>query len=716
MVVQGIIRPPPEIRAVADKTASFVAKNGRGFETRIMNSAKGKTPKFAFLHESSPFHAYYEDRIVFYSNGGVDEEKKEEGVTDTKQSDQAGEGSVVKQEQDQAVSGPASDGKEKMMARKAKSIVDPVARALLAQRSRIQKVLESESNEEQLSSEQNDESSASTEKDILIPPQQKYNVLLAPNNISLAQLEVIKLTAQFAALNGKNGSFLRDLTVREWNNPFWGFLQPRHSHYAYFTQLIELYRRLLQEAVLIYDIEMKQRSNDIRGNQISLLEIAKIKDVVGLDGGAEEQDNIKSQIDLIQNTAGDVYKCLEYSAYHAEYDRFHEEKRRKELESMEGSGGLGGTARIDWHDFVVVETINFHVDEVVESLPPPPPPLPDSLKSDEMQAKEAARDMEESSDEDEEGESIKVVEGYTPKVVSSQAKFSSESMTHVIDPITKKSIAISDMTEHMRIQLLDPKWAAEKAKFLEKQKESNLVGGDEIARNMMTFAKGRTDFFGTTALEDEESRKRFEANNAAYVEPQMPQPRPAITTAASSMNTAFPTHAKPELVAPDAKRLKLETTSAYGNVPIPPIQPFMVPPPPPPPVATPVTTFPPTSQVELEPDQDTVTMETTMSEIEFAKSLSNPNVPLLIKIPNDSNYAAWNFCGQTISITVDVMTTIKDVKQQVQSQLGGIPPNKMQLRKSNIGFLKDSLSLAYYNVGPGNNILELLPKVRGGRR
>jgi splicing factor 3A subunit 1 len=498
MVVQGIIRPPPEIRAVADKTASFVAKNGRGFETRIMNSAKGKTPKFAFLHESSPFHAYYEDRILFYTNGGVDEEKKEEGVTDTKQPDKgAGEGAVVKKEQDQTESGAVAGGKEKLMARKAKSIVDPVARALLAQRSRIQRILdsesESESNEEQSSSEPNDGSTANTEKESLIPPQQRYTVLLAPNNISLAQLEVIKLTAQFAALNGKGGSFLRDLTIREWNNPFWGFLQPRHSHYAYFTQLIELYRRLLQEAVVIHEIEMKQRSNEMLGDQISLLELAKIKDSVGLDASLEEKEDIKNQINLIESTAGNVYKCLEYSAYHAEYDRYYEEKRRTELESMEGSGGLGGTAKIDWHDFVVVETIDFHVDEIVESLPPPPPPV--SLKSDQVQTKEADTEMEESSDEDD--EQIKVVEGYAPKVVSSQAKLSSESMTHVIDPITKKSIPIADMTEHMRIQLLDPKWAAEKAKFLEKQKESNLVSGDEIARNMMTFAKGRTDLFGT---------------------------------------------------------------------------------------------------------------------------------------------------------------------------------------------------------------------------
>ena len=80
MVITGVIRPPPDIRAVADRTASYVAKNGRTFEQRILKSAKGKTPKFAFLQPTSPFHAYYEDRIQFYENGGEDnEESKTEG-------------------------------------------------------------------------------------------------------------------------------------------------------------------------------------------------------------------------------------------------------------------------------------------------------------------------------------------------------------------------------------------------------------------------------------------------------------------------------------------------------------------------------------------------------------------------------------------------------------------------------------------------------------
>ena len=54
MVITGVIRPPPEIRAVADRTALYVAKNGRAFEARILNSEKGKTPKFSFLQMTSP--------------------------------------------------------------------------------------------------------------------------------------------------------------------------------------------------------------------------------------------------------------------------------------------------------------------------------------------------------------------------------------------------------------------------------------------------------------------------------------------------------------------------------------------------------------------------------------------------------------------------------------------------------------------------------------
>jgi len=61
--VTGVIIPPPDIRAVIDKTASFVAKNGTSFEQKILNSAEGKTAKFNFMRQYDPYHAYYEHKI-----------------------------------------------------------------------------------------------------------------------------------------------------------------------------------------------------------------------------------------------------------------------------------------------------------------------------------------------------------------------------------------------------------------------------------------------------------------------------------------------------------------------------------------------------------------------------------------------------------------------------------------------------------------------------
>ncbi|CAM9362819.1 unnamed protein product, partial [Heterosigma akashiwo] len=36
--VTGIIYPPPDIRSVVDKTAEFVARNGKSFEEKILAS------------------------------------------------------------------------------------------------------------------------------------------------------------------------------------------------------------------------------------------------------------------------------------------------------------------------------------------------------------------------------------------------------------------------------------------------------------------------------------------------------------------------------------------------------------------------------------------------------------------------------------------------------------------------------------------------------
>jgi splicing factor 3A subunit 1 len=60
--VVGIIYPPPDLRGIVDKTAQFVAKNGKEFEVRIMGSEAGNQ-KFSFLRENDPYHAYYDFKV-----------------------------------------------------------------------------------------------------------------------------------------------------------------------------------------------------------------------------------------------------------------------------------------------------------------------------------------------------------------------------------------------------------------------------------------------------------------------------------------------------------------------------------------------------------------------------------------------------------------------------------------------------------------------------
>lgn len=527
MGIQGIIRPPPEIRAVADKTAMFVSKNGRDFEKKILNSAKGKTPKFAFLHESSPFHAYYEDRIVFYSTNGANGKEEASSTAAASGGGGGGNNDVDKQQQgqdneikkDNDVQTPPTEESKIGTARKAKSIVDPVAKALLVQRAKIKQMNEESSSSQEEHENSNDDNVDEKQKILAMKPRPIYTTPIPPNSISPCQLEIIKITAQFVALNGgsgggggmnRNNVFMRELTIQEWENPLYGFLQPRHGHYAYFTQLVDIYRRILQRTVLLHEQRIAEEKKSGANNNDdsmppsstsdkSLLTLTTLKKIVGLDGSEQSDMNtlqLNYEIESIEKMDGNVHSCLEYAAYHAEYERYNEEKRQEQLEKMmnQGENGiLGGSARVDWHDFIVVETIDFPENEVVEALPPPPPPLPE-----EEGKKQQPTFIQTNDSDDEDNEGIQVVPDYKPKVVSSQAKFASESRTHVIDPISKRSIPIADMSEHMRIQLLDPKWAAERERFLEKQKDSNLVGGDMMAKNVDALLKAKGGLFSSS--------------------------------------------------------------------------------------------------------------------------------------------------------------------------------------------------------------------------
>lgn len=739
MVISGIIRPPPDIRAVADRTALFVSKNGRAFEVKILNSAKGKTPKFFFLQASSPFHGYYEDRIRFYDEGGTDEEEKkkeEEEKLKRQRACEEEEQRALKEKEAEAAAA------KKEAARKSKaSAVDPVARALLVSRSRIEdarKVTASASKggEHTLAEGQGREGAESSIGTVPTPPPPLRHVsLLAPANVTPLEVEVIKLTAQYVALSEKKDSaegpdnFLRNLTIKEWANPEFAFLQPRHGNFAYFTALVDCYRSFLPGGEDCERAQNKARMDAKKERLAHLMDDSK--------------DKPKTKKDVMQEQ-----ECLEQAAYRTEYEREKSERRREA--AAEGADGIGGAGTVDWHDFVVVETIEFAVDEVVEELPAPTSlrlaalnreqlsPEKIRKKEDEGIGEKQEEIEESSSDEDiemeedeEEGEKLKVVSAYQPKVVSTKEITGDASRTHIIDPITGKSVAMADMTEHMRIQLLDPKWAEERRRFLEKQRETNFVAGNDIASNISRFAQARGVISSEAEIHDPkaDSDRRFEANFLIREQSMLAQPvalsvmpppspvNPPVFTQPTFVSAPPPPPPPPQQVIsqqprmsleePPAKRLKNDE-SQVSNAPIP-----MPPPALPAPPGLPEAPGMATTPLPLQPPSE----DQALSESDFIATLSNPDkVPVCIRVPHDLSNSNWNFNGQTIDLMVKATSRIKDLKDMLKDQLGGMPANKMQFKHPSSGFMnKDGLSMAHFNVGPMTT-LDLIPKTRGGRK
>ncbi|KAB8290544.1 hypothetical protein EYC80_010969 [Monilinia laxa] len=65
---QGVVLPPKEIKAILEKTAGYVARNGINFEDRIREKER-TNPKFSFLSANDSYNAYYLWRLSEIKEG-----------------------------------------------------------------------------------------------------------------------------------------------------------------------------------------------------------------------------------------------------------------------------------------------------------------------------------------------------------------------------------------------------------------------------------------------------------------------------------------------------------------------------------------------------------------------------------------------------------------------------------------------------------------------
>jgi len=153
----------------------------------------------------------------------------------------------------------------------------------------------------------------------------------------------MKLTALFTARRGR--IFLASLSAREGRNYQFDFLRPTHSLFGLFNRLVEQYTKVLHPSKEKLE-QLKERSQD-----------------------------------------GGRWKTLELAQKYAKWERIKHEKDKKrqddqEAERSERFSSLCSFlnllisppvafAEIEWHDYAIVQTIEFTAADANSELPPP---------------------------------------------------------------------------------------------------------------------------------------------------------------------------------------------------------------------------------------------------------------------------------------------------------------------------------------------------------
>ncbi|KRX07549.1 SWAP/Surp [Pseudocohnilembus persalinus] len=269
----GIIIPPKDIREVADKTAKYVIDNGENFEQLVIMEEENNK-QFYFLKKDDPYRAYYEHKKREFA--------KEKLQIQQEESDRQNQGQNNNQNSE---------------------IQNQVS---------TQNKLFSESLNQQTQKElEEKQQQIIQERKKLKAPEPNHYIVDQPKGLTQQEIDIIKMTAQFVAKNGKN--FVVSLTQREQLNPQFDFLKPTNDLFPYFTKLIDGYSKCL----------------NIRKSVLDSINI-------------QSQD--KSNI---------LLKCGEKFEWEKQQKLDKKAKEEQEEEERQRQEA------IDWNDFTVVETIDF---------------------------------------------------------------------------------------------------------------------------------------------------------------------------------------------------------------------------------------------------------------------------------------------------------------------------------------------------------------------
>jgi splicing factor 3A subunit 1 len=459
-----VIIPPALIRDTVEKTADYIHRKGPAkgpaFEDRLIEKAKVDS-KFAFLIASDPYNAYYRWFLVECRAGR----------------------------------GPSG----------AKGVVAP---------------------------------QPEKPKGPAAPPPFHFSAKMP--NISAKDLKIIELTARHTAMKGK--AWERKLATRESGNFQFDFLRSNHSFNTFFTQLVDQYRVMLEDdagkqarlAELRHNVEDRFHVLDRakqRAEWIRYQEQQKQQEEKRVEDERREYASIDWQnfVVVATLTFDENEDTSEMGLPRTLNDLQSASLEQKAMMSLQPTDRRIEEAAPDDETYYVVGQPPQQMQPPVQPVYAPqqqpmyaqqaPPPMandyrtPAQVAHDEeedrrIRERQAERDRAQQAMAAAKGPSgpIKIRENYVPRAAAKKSN-----LGMAICGNCKQQVPYDELEEHMKIELLDPRWKEQRAKAESRYATTNLSTMD-VANNLKRLASQRDDVFdGVTGIpisEEEAARRK----------------------------------------------------------------------------------------------------------------------------------------------------------------------------------------------------------------
>ena len=274
-------------------------------------------------------------------------------------------------------------------------------------------------------------------------------------NIQSLDMDIIKITAQFVAKNGEK--FLSELSQRESKNSQFNFLKPQHILFGYFTYLVGSYTKII----------------------------------------TDKKEKIKKLVQYSSDKEAILKEANNRVLYEKKIKRMQKSKKYNETDFMTEEEKKKNTV-INWYDFVVVDTIDFDNDVIDEAI------KEENEKVHQAQITEIPHETvpiepvvtKEEKEEEIDTSSktptnIKIVKNYTRQSMKQKKE-----NTEIKCPLCKLSISEETFQDHLRLELLDPKWKEIQKEISSREADSSLASTSEFLTYLGDFSKSRPDLFG----------------------------------------------------------------------------------------------------------------------------------------------------------------------------------------------------------------------------